>query len=145
MERGPEQDELKDKVTAAALRFVQQNALVVAPQQMLPTLDKKFGRDGFKLVLIDDGEDDGIPVFRLVPDSHRQGHLCEHLRSAFRKAILAFALSAVGAVLVVATGFLEMTGLAFFFLAYWAMEVVSRERQLRQARHVQAEMVKEGF
>ncbi len=145
MEPAAEQDELKGKVAAAAVRFVQQNALVVVPQQMLPTLDKQYGRDGFKLDMIDDGEDDGMPVFRLVPDSQRQGDLCEALRWVFLKSVLAFALSAVASVLVVATGFLEVTGLAFFFLAFWAMELVGRERRLRQARQVQAEMVKEGF
>jgi hypothetical protein len=140
----PDEDRLRVAVRGASDRMAREYAVVMMPKEMVPALAQELPAVSARLEVVDDGEDDGIPVFGVRADSAAADPHLNLLRHKLRWDWGTFLLYAAVTVVMAAWAPAVLSG--FILLTVQAgLCLHSRHQERDQCRRLQARVRGHGL
>lgn len=142
----PDEREVREVVAAASQRFAKNYSHVVMPNEMLPEFDRALAPVGMTLKVLDDGEDDGVPVFGVMPCSKTMQRVLLGRRADLVRLLTIFiGLAAMTVALMVYTDDAVLVAAASLLVGRYAALSFTADLSVRRARGMLARMREQGY
>lgn len=140
-----EEEMIRARVAQSADELATEFAFVMMPKGLLPGYTKAVNAIGMDLRMVDDGEDDGVPGFHVVPSSKAMDAHLSKLTLAFRWVFGSFLAAAVMVVVVQAVGEVpEALPFLWFILTLYAWQALRVHGRRSRLRRLQAHIAEHG-